>query len=120
MTCSNSQDLIARGVTRPAKLGCQGGSNGGLLTGNMLARRSAGSELFGAIVCQVPLLDMKRYSLGTVCYTRYQLHATSYTLQVTTLQRYKLQARRVRNLADSELLGRHRRGVAREGVTRNL
>jgi prolyl oligopeptidase len=35
-----------------------GGSNGGLLMGNMLTRRP---DLFGAIVCQVPLLDMKRY-----------------------------------------------------------
>ena len=51
-------DLIARGVTSAAKLGCQGGSNGGLLTGNMLARSP---HLFGAIVCQVPLLDMRRF-----------------------------------------------------------
>ena len=56
-----AKDLVERGVTSPARLGCQGGSNGGLLTGNMLARRSAGSDLFGAVVCQVPLLDMKRY-----------------------------------------------------------
>jgi prolyl oligopeptidase len=54
-----AQDLIARGITRPAKLGIQGGSNGGLLMGNMLAQYP---ELFGAIVVQVPLLDMKRYS----------------------------------------------------------
>ena len=53
-----AKDLIARGVTSAARLGCQGGSNGGLLTGNMLARNSG---LFGAIVCQVPLLDMKRF-----------------------------------------------------------
>ena len=58
-----AKDLIERGVTTPAKLGCQGGSNGGLLTGNMLSRPTAGSELFGAIVCQVPLLDMKRFNL---------------------------------------------------------
>lgn len=58
-----ARDLIARGVTSPAKLGCQGGSNGGLLTGNMLARPTAGAALFGAIVCQVPLLDMKRFNL---------------------------------------------------------
>ena len=51
-----AKDLIARKITSPAKLGCQGGSNGGLLTGNMLSRPTAGSELFGAIVCQVPLL----------------------------------------------------------------
>ena len=38
--------------------GCQGGSNGGLLVGNMLAMRP---DLFGAVVCQVPLLDMARY-----------------------------------------------------------
>lgn len=38
--------------------GCQGGSNGGLLVGNMLTMRP---DLFGAIVCQVPLLDMARY-----------------------------------------------------------
>ena len=52
-------DLVARGVTTASKLGIQGGSNGGLLMGNMLARAP---ELFGAIVCQVPLLDMKRYN----------------------------------------------------------
>ena len=53
-----AQDLIARGITSASKLGCQGGSNGGLLTGNMLARSPG---LFGAIVCQVPLLDMRRF-----------------------------------------------------------
>ena len=56
-----AEDLVARGVTSAERLGCQGGSNGGLLTGNMLARASAGRKLFGAIVCQVPLLDMYRY-----------------------------------------------------------
>ncbi|GAB1594714.1 prolyl oligopeptidase family serine peptidase [Lysobacter sp. PAGU 2638] len=54
-----AQDLIARGVTSPKHLGIQGGSNGGLLMGNMLTQYP---ELFGAIVVQVPLLDMKRYS----------------------------------------------------------
>jgi prolyl oligopeptidase len=54
-----AKDLIARGVTRPARLACIGGSNGGLLVGNMLTRYP---ELFGAIECAVPLLDMKRYS----------------------------------------------------------
>lgn len=53
-----ARDLIARGVTSAGKLACQGGSNGGLLTGNMLVRSP---ELFGAIVCQVPLLDMYRF-----------------------------------------------------------
>ena len=54
-----AQDLIARGVTSPEHLGCLGGSNGGLLVGNMLTHYP---ELFGAIVCQVPLLDMQRYT----------------------------------------------------------
>lgn len=53
-----AQDLIARKVTSPARLGIQGGSNGGLLMGNMLTRYP---ELFGAVVVQVPLLDMQRY-----------------------------------------------------------
>ena len=54
-----AQDLIARKITSPAHLGIQGGSNGGLLTGNMLMQYP---QLFGAVVVQVPLLDMKRYS----------------------------------------------------------
>ncbi|MPZ82822.1 MAG: prolyl oligopeptidase family serine peptidase [Actinophytocola sp.] len=53
-----AKDLLARGITTPARLGIQGGSNGGLLMGVMLTRYP---ELFGAIVCQVPLLDMRRY-----------------------------------------------------------
>lgn len=53
-----AEDLIARKVTSTPKLGTIGGSNGGLLMGVMLTQRP---ELFGAIVCQVPLLDMKRY-----------------------------------------------------------
>ena len=55
-----AKDLVARGITTAAQLGTQGGSNGGLLMGVMLTRYP---ELFGAIVCQVPLLDMKRYHL---------------------------------------------------------
>ncbi|MHB1289687.1 prolyl oligopeptidase family serine peptidase, partial [Georgenia sp.] len=54
-----ARDLIARGVTDAAHLSAQGGSNGGLLVGNMLVHYP---ELFGALVCQVPLLDMRRYS----------------------------------------------------------
>ena len=54
-----ARDLVDRGVTTPAHLGVQGGSNGGLLTGNML---TSYPELFGAVVIQVPLLDMHRYS----------------------------------------------------------
>ncbi|TJZ79420.1 S9 family peptidase [Rhodococcus oryzae] len=55
-----ARDLVERGITTPAQLGAQGGSNGGLLMGVMLTRYP---ELFGAIVCQVPLLDMRRYHL---------------------------------------------------------
>jgi prolyl oligopeptidase len=54
-----AEDLIARKVTSPPRLGISGRSNGGLLMGNMLTRRP---DLFGAIVCGSPLLDMKRYS----------------------------------------------------------
>ena len=54
-----AQDLIKRGVTSPGHLGAEGGSNGGLLMGNMLTMYP---QLFGAIACEVPLLDMKRYS----------------------------------------------------------
>lgn len=51
-------DLVARGITTPAMLGAAGGSNGGLLMGAMLTRYP---HLFGAIVAQVPLLDMLRF-----------------------------------------------------------
>ncbi len=54
-----AQDLVSRNITSARHLGVQGGSNGGLLTGNMLTQYP---ELFGAVVVQVPLLDMKRYS----------------------------------------------------------
>jgi prolyl oligopeptidase len=52
-------DLIARRVTSRERLACTGGSNGGLLVGNMLTRHP---QLFGAIWCTIPLLDMRRYS----------------------------------------------------------
>lgn len=54
-----AEDLIRRGITSPRHLGAEGGSNGGLLMGNMLTTYP---QLFGAIVCEVPLLDMKRYT----------------------------------------------------------
>ncbi|MGY2743754.1 prolyl oligopeptidase family serine peptidase [Arthrobacter sp. UYCu723] len=54
-----AQDLISRGVTSTQRLGCVGGSNGGLLVGNMLTQYP---ELFGAVSCGVPLLDMRRYT----------------------------------------------------------
>jgi prolyl oligopeptidase len=50
--------LVANGVTRPERLAISGGSNGGLLVGAALTQRP---ELFRAVVCRVPLLDMLRY-----------------------------------------------------------
>ena len=54
-----AEDLAARKVTSPKHLGIQGGSNGGLLMGVMLTERP---DLFKAVVCQVPLLDMRRFN----------------------------------------------------------
>jgi len=53
------EDLIKRKITSPDKLAIQGGSNGGLLVGAVFVMRP---DLFKAVVCQVPLLDMKRYT----------------------------------------------------------
>jgi prolyl oligopeptidase len=54
-----AQDIVRRGITTPKQLGIMGGSNGGLLvSANMVER----PELFGAVVCQVPLIDMMRYT----------------------------------------------------------
>jgi len=55
-----ADDLVNRGITTVKQLGAQGGSNGGLLMGIMLTKYP---EKFGALVCSVPLLDMKRYHL---------------------------------------------------------
>jgi prolyl oligopeptidase len=54
-----AEDLIRRGITRPSQLGIMGGSNGGLLVSANMVQRP---ELFGAVVCQVPLIDMIRYT----------------------------------------------------------
>jgi prolyl oligopeptidase len=54
-----ASDLIARKVTSPEHLGIQGGSQGGLLVGGSFVQHP---ELFNAVVCAVPLLDMKRYN----------------------------------------------------------
>jgi prolyl oligopeptidase len=53
-----AEDLIAKKITSKEKLGAMGGSNGGLLMGVMFTQRP---DLFHAIVCQVPLLDMLSY-----------------------------------------------------------
>ena len=50
--------LIGNGYTSPERLAVSGGSNGGLLVGAMLTQRP---ELFRAVVCSYPLLDMIRY-----------------------------------------------------------
>jgi prolyl oligopeptidase len=54
-----AEDLIARKITSGQHLGIQGGSNGGLLVGVAFTQRP---ELYKAVVCQVPLLDMQRYN----------------------------------------------------------
>lgn len=53
-----AEDLIDRDITSSDHLGIAGGSNGGLLVGAVMVQRP---DLFEAVVCQVPLLDMKRY-----------------------------------------------------------
>jgi prolyl oligopeptidase len=54
-----AEDLIKRKITSPGKLGIRGGSNGGLLVGVAFIMRP---DLFKAVGCAAPLLDMKRYS----------------------------------------------------------
>lgn len=54
-----SEDLIQRKITSPARLAIRGGSNGGLLVGAVMTQRP---DLYGAVLCWVPLLDMMRYS----------------------------------------------------------
>ncbi len=53
-----AEALVAQGWTSARQLGISGGSNGGLLTGAALTQRP---ELFAAVCCAVPLLDMLRY-----------------------------------------------------------
>jgi prolyl oligopeptidase len=54
-----AEDVIDKKITSPSHLGIRGGSGGGLLVGMLFTQRP---ELFNAVVCQVPLLDMKRYN----------------------------------------------------------
>lgn len=53
-----AEHLMESGICSPSTLAIRGGSNGGLLMGNMYTMRP---DLFGAIHCAVPLLDMKRF-----------------------------------------------------------
>jgi prolyl oligopeptidase len=55
--------LCANGYTTPRKLAIEGGSNGGLLTSAVMVQRP---DLFGAVLCRVPVADMLRYHLFTV------------------------------------------------------
>jgi prolyl oligopeptidase len=52
-------DLHARGLTTPEKLGIMGGSNGGLLVSTVMVQHP---KLLGAVVAQVPLIDMLAYT----------------------------------------------------------
>lgn len=56
---SVAEDLVSRNITSSKHLGIMGGSNGGLLVGVAFTQRP---ELYEAVVCLVPLLDMKRYN----------------------------------------------------------
>jgi prolyl oligopeptidase len=54
-----SEEMIAKNITSPKHLGVMGGSNGGLLVGVAMTQKP---DLYNAVVCQVPLLDMKRFN----------------------------------------------------------
>jgi len=53
-----AEELAKQGYTSSKKLAVQGGSNGGLLVAAAVTQRP---ELYGAVVCQVPVIDMLRY-----------------------------------------------------------
>jgi prolyl oligopeptidase len=54
-----SEYLVSERYTRPDKLAISGGSNGGLLVGAAMTQRP---DLYGAVICSVPLLDMVRFT----------------------------------------------------------
>jgi prolyl oligopeptidase len=55
--------LVANGYSTPKRIAIEGGSNGGLLTAAVMVQRP---DLFGAVVCRVPVADMLRYHRFTV------------------------------------------------------
>ncbi len=55
--------LSSSGYSRPSRIAIEGGSNGGLLTAAVMVQRP---EIFGAVMCRVPVADMLRYHLFTV------------------------------------------------------
>jgi prolyl oligopeptidase len=57
---ASAEYLIAHNITTSAQLTISGGSNGGLLVGAALTQRP---DLYSAVVCAAPLLDMVRYEL---------------------------------------------------------
>jgi prolyl oligopeptidase len=60
---SAAEWLIDEGWTQPSRIAIEGGSNGGLLTAAVMLQRP---DLFGAVLCRVPVVDMLRYHLFTV------------------------------------------------------
>ncbi len=58
-----AEHLVALGYTDRRRLAIMGGSNGGLLVAACMLQRP---ELFGAVVCAVPVIDMLRYHRFTV------------------------------------------------------
>ena len=58
-----AESLVQSGRSRPGRIAIEGGSNGGLLTAAVMLQRP---DLFGAVVCRVPVADMLRYHLFTV------------------------------------------------------